>query len=134
MNAAAEHLAGLSILVVEDEYLLAHDLAKELGRCGATVVGPVATLAEGEALACSAKLDGAVLDVGLGNELSFGIADHLATRRIPFVFATGYAKMVIPRRYRTVSLVDKPFDPAEVVRALSAEQRSTGKPEAFWRQ
>jgi hypothetical protein len=119
-------LEGKSILVAEDEYFLARDLADELERCGAVVVGPVSTVADARKLTETAEVSGAILDVRLGDGLAFGLADEFANRRIPFIFATGFAKAVIPERHRDKGFFEKPFDPAAVVDGLSSSATQSG--------
>jgi CheY-like chemotaxis protein len=126
VGSANASLQGKSILVAEDEYFLARDLADELERQGAVVVGPVSTVADAKELARSREVNAAILDIRLGDELAFGVADELATRRIPFIFATGFAKAIVPERHRGIGFFEKPFDPAAVIGGLSV---STAEPE-----
>lgn len=103
------------ILVVEDEYFIAEELREALHRLGAEVVGPVPTGEAALALLKSEPIDAAVLDINLRGEMSFAVADALEERRIPFVFATGYDRVVVPERHREVSLWSKPFDAERLV-------------------
>jgi CheY-like chemotaxis protein len=82
------------ILVVEDEPAIALATANTLERLGCEVVGPVATLQQGLALADAeqARLDAALLDVNLGGEVSFPIAELLAKAGVPFAHVTGYGE------------------------------------------
>ena len=102
-------LRGHRVLVVEDDYLLAQDLCEQLQSWGAEVMGPVASVAEALALleAGPAPVE-AVLDIGLGDEWVYPVADALRARGIPFVFATGYDAWVIPDDYADVPLNAKP--------------------------
>jgi len=84
----------LKILVVEDEILVAMTLADLLADAGCTVVGPASTLMRGMRLIEEHALDGAVLDINLRGEMVFPLADALAERSIPFVYVTGYGKML----------------------------------------
>lgn len=107
------------ILVAEDEYMVAWHMSEMLRAEGATVVGPVATVeAALRAVADSARLDGAVLDVNLGGVMAYAVADALRARDIPYVLATGYDASVIPEPYRSACCVQKPVDMAAVTRAL----------------
>lgn len=109
-------LAGRRVLVVEDNFLLAIDLAGMLERAGAEVVGPVMSVEE--ALAALDPLpDVATLDVQLGEETSFPIADELARHGIPFVFVTGAGGM-IPTAHQSRPLCHKPFSDRAVLGAL----------------
>lgn len=103
-------LSGSCVLLVEDEYLVALDLQIEIERSGATVLGPVGRLAEALELARRATpLDVAVLDVNLHGENVFPVADVLAERGIPFLFATGQDKESIPERHRVAVRLSKPI-------------------------
>jgi DNA-binding response OmpR family regulator len=89
-------LSGLRILVVEDEPLIAMDLKDVLRDSGCSVVGPALTLKQGMRLAENETVDGAILDVNLGGETVFPLADALAGRAIPFAYLTGYSTMLRP--------------------------------------
>ncbi len=111
-------LHGARVLVVEDEYYLADDLARALGEAGAEVLGPVGTLDDAEAKLAGKGFDCAVLDMNLRGEMAYPIADRLESAGIPFVIATGYNSASLPERFRARPRVEKPFDPSAVVRAL----------------
>jgi DNA-binding response OmpR family regulator len=100
------------ILVVEDEYLLADALADGLAALGVQVIGPVGGLAEALALAATAEIDGAVLDINLRGEMVFPLADALAARGVPYVFATGYGRESIPAHHQGAPTLSKPVDVA----------------------
>lgn len=87
-------LSGLKVLVVEDEPLVAMALEDMLTNSGCTVAGPAASVNEGMRLIGEETVDGAVLDVNLGGEMVFPLADALAERSIPFVYVTGYGKLL----------------------------------------
>lgn len=113
-------LADKHILVVEDEYFIARDLERALRDADAIVIGPVATLEQGLALAESQPLDAAVLDVNLSGARAFAIADRLSERAVPWTFLTGYDEWALPARYRSASIVAKPFHADRVIRAIGA--------------
>ena len=87
-------LQGRRILVVEDEPAIALATVNTLERLGCEVVGPVASLQQGLVLAEAehARLDAALLDVNLGGEVSFPIAELLAKAGVPFAHVTGYGE------------------------------------------
>jgi len=113
---SGQKLAGRRVLVVEDDYVLAEYLAEVIGSAGAEVIGPVGSVRDAlEALAASP--DVACLDVRLGDETSFPIADELARRGVPFLFATGSAKEIpVAHGERTVCL--KPVGNVALVQGL----------------
>lgn len=110
------------ILVAEDEYVTAADLADSLERLGIEVSGPVASVAEALTLLANIgdRLDAAVLDVNLGNERVYPVADLLRVRGIPFVFTTGYDASVIPAAYADVPRHEKPIDERTLARCITA--------------
>lgn len=112
------------VLVVEDEYMLADALADGLTALGVQVVGPVGGLEEALALAAASQLDGAILDVNLGGEMVFPLADALAAKGVPYVFATGYGRESIPEPYREAPILSKPVDVAALKSLL--DTRSSG--------
>ncbi len=113
-------LATRRVLVVEDEFFLADDMAEALRALGAEVVGPAPTRDLAMSLLAGERVDAAVLDINLRGETIFPVADALRARGVPFVFATGYDEAATPPAYRNVPRWEKPFDPEELVRALPA--------------
>jgi DNA-binding response OmpR family regulator len=119
MTGTAEGgLAGVRILVLEDEYFLADDLTARLRREGAEVLGPAATLAQAEGILGAGAPDCAILDMNLRGEMAFPIADRLREEGVPFLIATGYNSASLPDRFGGLPRVEKPFDPDAVVAAL----------------
>jgi CheY-like chemotaxis protein len=112
-------LTGRVLLLVEDEYLIAAELARALERHGATVVGPVPDVRRAlELLARTPRLDGALLDIQLRNERVFAVADALRARGVPFVLASGFDSEVLPEAYREVPVHTKPLDLGATAAAL----------------
>ncbi len=107
---AAISLQGQRLLVVEDEFILAADLAGALEELGAEVVGPAPSVAEAlDLIDAAGRLDGAILDVNLGGERIYPVADRLMALAVPIVFTTGYARGAIPDRYASVPCCEKPI-------------------------
>ncbi|HEX8471410.1 MAG TPA: response regulator, partial [Brevundimonas sp.] len=80
---------GRRVLIVEDEYVIAMEIAGILEDCGAEIVGPAGSVSLAiQLIAQEAPIDAAVLDVNLGRERVFPVAETLNLRNIPFVFAT----------------------------------------------
>jgi CheY-like chemotaxis protein len=98
------------ILVIEDEALICMLLEDVLEGFGCTVVGPAMTVAQGEELARSEPLHFAVLDVNLGRGDSFGVAEILARRGVPFAFITGYGKAGVRKDLQAAPVLQKPID------------------------
>lgn len=126
--ASGAPLAGLRLLLVEDEFVLAVGLSDTLGDLGADVVGPVASVSDALGLLETLpEIDGAVLDVNLGREAVYPVADALLARGLPFVFATANDPQRLPERFRAVRVCRKPFDLQELHATLGAlrEARAT---------
>ena len=113
-------LAGKRVLIVEDEPLIAENLAFELAQNGAEVIGPVASVEAALDVLGNTNLDGVTLDIKLMGEMAHPVADVLADRDIPFVFLTGYDAGAVPARHANVHRVEKPMTPDVVRRALEA--------------
>lgn len=108
------------ILVVEDDYLIANEVAGHLTVHGVDVVGPVGEIdAALEAIMRTERLDGAVVDINLHGVSGFAVADALADRGVPFVFATGYDRAAIPSRFAAIGRLQKPVVLGDLSRALS---------------
>jgi DNA-binding response OmpR family regulator len=122
-----EDLHAMRILVVEDEYMVAADVAEALRARGAEVIGPVATLAEAIRAVETNWIDRAVLDLDLGGEMSFPIADRLEAAGIPYVIATGCARESLPERFRAKPRLDKPFR-VETLAGMMASPRELPRP------
>lgn len=118
---ADQTLNECRILVVEDEYLLADELSQELLDEGALVLGPVPTVKDAlAALATEDAPDGAILDVNLGGELVFAVADVLIEQGIPMVFTTGYDAAALPERFRHLPRCEKPVNIRRITAALGS--------------
>jgi DNA-binding NtrC family response regulator len=108
----------ISVLVAEDEYFIAREIAEALEEKGAKVIGPVRNLTEVEALLQKPVFDFAVLDINLNGEFIYKVADEMMARHIPFIFATGYAADAIPERFQHIERWEKPFDVEALVTTL----------------
>jgi len=120
MQALAEAgLIGRCVLVVEDDFLIAIHLSDALSELGMQVVGPAASVSQALALLSTPQqVDAALLDVNLGGELVYAVADALLARAIPFVFVTGYDTHCLPVRFAGIACRQKPLHPLDEIRRL----------------
>ncbi len=99
------------VLVVEDESLIAMAICQDLAALGWDIVGPAANIEEARRLMETASLpDAAVLDVNLGGKLVYPLAEWLQSRRVPFVFCSGYEQLEVDRAFDICPHVRKPVD------------------------
>jgi DNA-binding NarL/FixJ family response regulator len=108
--------SGLRVLIVEDEPIVAMCLEDILDTLGCVLVGSAARLADGMALAESAMIDAAILDINLGGERSTPIAERLRARGVPTAFASGYG--AAPEGFEALPLVEKPYRESDIAGAL----------------
>lgn len=114
--------AGLRVLVVEDEMMVSMLIEDMLTDLGCTVVGPASRLDEAIELANQNGLDCAVLDVNLGGQPIFPLADLLRERGRPFAFATGYGDAGLRDVDRGSPVLQKPFREGDLARVLGELQ------------
>ena len=97
------------ILVVDDEPLIAMLTEEWVADLGHTPVGPAHGLKAALDLVATSDIDGAIIDVTLGRESAYPLAEVLAARGIPFAFATGLSEAAIERGHAAVAVLVKPF-------------------------
>ncbi len=119
--SAVSSLHGKRILVVEDEYLIADDLARALASAGAEVVGPAASLPQGMRLTQSEpRIDAAVLDINLRDTMVYPLIDRLIGDGVAVLLTTGYDLATIPVAYQGLPRCEKPVSAARLMRAAEA--------------
>ncbi|MGA8690236.1 MAG: response regulator [Methyloceanibacter sp.] len=102
-------MAAKRILVVEDEFLIALDIAGALEQAGHTVIGPMGSIRDALQALERQAVDGALLDANLGGEPVGRLADLLRARGVPFAFVSGYGRDQLPPAHQSAPLVRKPF-------------------------
>jgi CheY-like chemotaxis protein len=127
MGGTGQALAGFSVLVVEDEYIVASLLAAQFTRAGIKVVGPVGNIEEALRILADTPVDAAVLDLDLRGEKAYDIADRLIALEIPFVLATGYDDGTIPARFAGIVRCRKPTTAQAVLDALTTIIEARGE-------
>lgn len=120
-------LTGARVLIVEDAVLLALELQTGLSEAGAMVVGPAYELEEALELV-DQPIDIAVLDANLNGRSVTPVAEALARRGIPFIFATGYGDTGAAPGGFDAPVIRKPYDVRQVATAVAdllARDRAT---------
>src|SRR5215468_3233775 len=115
-----DQFLGRRILIVEDNGLIALEIESVVRDSGAEVAGPVGSVRDALSLVRNGKLDCAVLDVNLGGEDVFPVAEALSRAGIPFLFLTGHTDSKVPSHYHACDILQKPFLPSKLLKALSS--------------
>ena len=122
---SANPLFGRSVLIVEDEPLIALDLHDALDKAGASILAAT-TIKEALELIARAQICAAIVDVKVGGNDCSSVCAALTTRSIPFMFYTGYSNAPSLSQWPTAPAVDKPAAGTTLVdaRKLQLCQRS----------
>jgi len=113
-------LRDRQILIAEDETLIALELRDAVEELGCRVLGPAYTLDQARALMTEdAAIDAAVLDVNLGGQEIFPVAEILRGRGVPIIFTTGYSRLP-EEKTRGAPVLRKPLARGELAAALTA--------------
>jgi light-regulated signal transduction histidine kinase (bacteriophytochrome)/CheY-like chemotaxis protein len=116
----AKPLAGETVLLVEDSLIIAMDAEDVLIRLGAAQVVPAASVRDALQEIDRAKPSLALLDINLGRETSFAIADRLIECGIPFLFTTGYGDQAqLPATLAHVAVLQKPYSAAGIADGIA---------------
>ena len=99
-----------TVLIVEDEPLIAMMLEDWLVELGHKPLGPALDLCGALELAKSPQIDAAILDLNVRGQRVDAVAELLASREIPFAFATGDSSEGIPEHFADRPKVSKPYD------------------------
>jgi len=111
----------LSVLVVEDESLVAMNLESILVDLGHNVIGPISSLSELDAaLEAGLQADVAILDINIAGEQIYSHARRLQALGIPFLFASGYGESGISDDFSGHPIVPKPYTEFDIAGGLSA--------------
>ena len=122
--SGAINLAEFKVLVIEDDYFVAKEIATALRAHGAQVIGPAPDAARGRALISADSPDCALLDVNLKGQFAFDLAHELRERGVPLIFTTGYDASFLPADLRGAPCLNKPIDIRSLVRTIQEEAKA----------
>ena len=108
------------VLIVEDDVMIRMLVEDMLTDLGYTVTAQAARVEEALAAAQRVDIDVAILDLNLNGQATFPVAELLAARGTPFIFATGYGEHGLPDAFRGRPLLKKPFQIDGLKRMLDA--------------
>jgi DNA-binding response OmpR family regulator len=117
-RSSAIALTGVSVIIVEDEPLIALDLHAALSATGASIIAAT-NGAEAYELIRSADISVAVLDVNLGDRDCSSVCQALHRRKILFLY-TGHAHVDLLADWPQAPVVGKPAPPSVIVEHIAA--------------
>jgi CheY-like chemotaxis protein len=104
-------LQGLSVLLLEDNLIVALEAEDLLRTLGASSIATASSIGAAAEICETTSIGFAVLDVNLGFENSLSFAARLRSANTPFVFASGYSEQEVPGESRVSELtVSKPYN------------------------
>lgn len=117
-------LGNYRILVAEDDFLLAADIAEALERAGACVAGPVASNNEALMLLDCGQIDGAVIDIGLRDGEAQDLVLALRRDSVPYVIVSGYEPAQFGHLGDQATFFEKPATADRVLGRLADQIRT----------
>ena len=113
------------VLLVEDNLIIALDSEEVMQRLGVATVRTASSVTEALKAIDEQKPDFALLDVNLGVETSFEIAERLVEIGVPFAFATGYGEQIaFPAAFSAAEKIRKPYSTDTLRKALQSAGRN----------
>lgn len=109
---------GQRALIVEDEMFVAMLLEDMLHELGYKVAGMASRVATALPLVETLDFEFAILDVNLAGEMSFPVADMLASKGVPYLFSTGYGRQGIVEAHAGRPVLGKPFSSGDLQSAI----------------
>ncbi len=113
----------IKVFVVEDEPIIQNLLSSQLKLIGAEVVGTARSMKKAVELAKTIESDIAILDVFLGIDYSFPVAEILDQRGIPYIYATGHPLQLDLNGRERAPSVEKPFRSEDLKAAMDRSFR-----------
>ena len=101
-------LDGRKVLIVEDQYLIADDMRQAIEALGGAVIGPASTVEKAMEMLAGGDVDLALLDLNIAGDPVYRVAEALAAKGTPFIFATGYGESATPAQFARAPHLEKP--------------------------
>ena len=106
---------AVTVLVVEDEPMIAIELLTLISERGGKALGPFGSIEAAKSAIASVHIDGAFVDLDLNGDMSFDVVNLLEAAHVPFVIYTGIDSHLLPARHRRIPCLHKPCTGIDVV-------------------
>ncbi|MET4701768.1 PAS domain S-box-containing protein [Constrictibacter sp. MBR-5] len=121
-------LAGLRVLVVEDEPLIALAIEEDLLSAGCTVVGPAGTPSHARRLIENSDFDAALVDTNLGGRTVHQLLTALTSKGKPFALGSGYGREGLPDAFKDAPALVKPFGRDRLLAVIKSLRDAGSRP------
>jgi len=119
--------AQRTVLLVEDDPLVAMDVERVLAGAGYRVIGPAGNCAEALSILRESEPDLTILDLNLHGEMAFAVFDQLDAAGRSFIILSGHSRQVVPPRHARRPFLQKPCDEGALLRTVDAVIGGDGK-------
>jgi PAS domain S-box-containing protein len=122
--------SGNRVLLVEDEILVAMMMRDIINELGLEVLGPFGRMQDAMITAVHQDIDAGIIDINLGGEFVYPVADVLVARNIPFVFVTGYGVESVEPRFARIPIIKKPVQRQILQKLFVPSEDTHARPDA----
>ena len=121
-----EKTTSLHVMIVEDEFIIADEIAAIVAGAGHVVLGPMASVDEATAMLAKQRPDFAIIDANLRGQSSSQLARQLSQMNIPFCICTGYRLDDLRSTFGEVVIIQKPVKTRSLLAALEEASARMG--------
>jgi DNA-binding response OmpR family regulator len=113
-------LEGTSVLIVEDEFIIAEYAREVLSACAVKVAVATDVVEARAMLDEPTRFNAAILNVKLADRVSYSLAERLTEARVPFAFASGFDHLKLRADgFGAVAWLPKPYTPSKLLRMVA---------------
>jgi CheY-like chemotaxis protein len=120
MMEIATHAPPMSVLIVEDSWIVLRGLESLLGDLGVAIMGCAGNLPDALRLAQTLTPTFALVDLNLRGQMADSVVDCLIERQVPVILSSGYAREGLPARFAQIPLCCKPYDANDLMNLIGS--------------
>jgi DNA-binding response OmpR family regulator len=114
------------VLLVEDDFRQAADLARLMSALDCKIIGPVGQLEAALALAARKAIDGAIIDMMLAGKSATPLLMLLESRKVPAIVTTAFGRSAVPSQLRHLPCLPKPINLVRLIASMEAMFQPAG--------